>query len=221
VRTHEKFELVFGMVYTGLMTNLLLAIACLPFLVLLATTDPATSWPALALTAPLLAPAAVAAFAVFRAFSVEGTTTVVRTFVGSWWRHLRRSLAIGALASAIGVVAAVDVQFFLGQRAGAVAIPALVTTIVLTAAVALVALAAVPETDGRLRDVLRASLFLAVRRWYLTAASLAVLSLLAGVVAARPAVGVGLAAAPLLYAVWGASRFTLRPVLAAASGPAS
>ena len=65
----------------------------------------------------------------------------------------------------------------------------------------------------RLRDALRASLYLAVRRWYLTALSLVVLVLLVQVVATRPAIGLGLVASPLLYVVWANSRFSLRPAL--------
>jgi hypothetical protein len=65
----------------------------------------------------------------------------------------------------------------------------------------------------RLRDVLKASLYLAIRRWYLTLLSLLVLVLLVEVVAAKPAIGLGLVAAPLLYVVWANSRFTLRTAL--------
>jgi len=43
--------------------------------------------------------------------------------------------------------------------------------------------------------------------------SLTTLGVLAGIVAARPAIGFGLAAAPLLYVVWANSQFALRPVL--------
>jgi uncharacterized membrane protein YesL len=219
---HEMYELAFGTVYTGLMTNVLLVVACLPLVVLLVTTDPAASWPLLALLAPLTAPALSAAFAVFAAFSAQGTTTVVRTFAAAWWRHLRRSLAVGALVAAVVVVAAVDVRFFWGLRVGAAAIPVLATLIAVALAAGLVTLAAVPELPGaRLRDVLRAGLYLALRRWYLTAASLVVVGMLGAVVAERPAVGLGLAAAPLLYVVWGGSRYTLRPVLPAASAPAA
>jgi len=77
---------------------------------------------------------------------------------------------------------------------------------------AVLALVAVPETTGaRLRDVLLAAVVLGVRRWYLSAGALLVLGLLVSVVAVRPAVGLGFAAAPLLYAAWGACRFVLRP----------
>lgn len=214
----ETYELVFGTVYTGLMTNLLLAVACLPLVVLVVATDVATTWPLAALAAPLVGPALVAAFAVFGAFSADGSTAVVRTFAGAWRRHLRRGLAIGALATGAVVVAAVDVAFFWGRTAGAVAIPVLVTLGAVAVLTAVLALVAVPEMPGaRLRDVLLAALVLGVRRWYLSAGALVILGLLVSLVATRPAVGLGFAAAPLLFAAWGACRFTLRP--AAPSAP--
>jgi uncharacterized membrane protein YesL len=208
----DTYEMVFGTVYTGLMTNVLLAVACLPLVVLVAATDPGVTWPYLALAAPLLGPALAAAFAVFAAFSSDGSTAVVRTFVSAWRRHLRRGLAIGALATGAVVVVAVDVVFFWGRTVGAVVIPVLVTLAVGTVLTAVLALAAVSDLPGaRLRDVLLGALVLGARRWYLSAGALLVLGLLVSVVAARPVVGVGFAAAPLLYAVWGICRYTLRP----------
>jgi uncharacterized membrane protein YesL len=208
----ETYEMVFGTVYTGLMTNLLLAVACLPLVVLVAASDLTATWPLAALTAPLLGPALAAAFTVFAAFSTDGSTGVVRTFVRAWRRHLRRGLAIGALATGAVVVAAVDVAFFWGRTAGAVAIPVLVTLAAGAVTTAILALVAVPEMSGaRLREVLFAAVMLGARRWYLSAGALLVLGLLASVVAVRPTVGLGFAAAPLLYAVWGVCRFVLRP----------
>jgi uncharacterized membrane protein YesL len=213
----ETYEMVFGTVYTGLMTNLLVAVACLPLLVLVAATDLAETWPLAALAAPLLGPALAAAFAVFAAFGTDGSTAVVRTFVRAWRRHARRGLAIGALATGAVVVAAVDVAFFWGRTAGAVAIPVLVALAAGTVMAAVLALVAVPEMPGaRLRDVLLAAVVLGARRWYLSAGALLVLGLLASVVAARPVIGLGFAAAPLLYAAWGACRFVLRPARGAA-----
>jgi uncharacterized membrane protein YesL len=208
----ETYEMVFGTVYTGLMTNLLLAVACLPLVVLVAASDLTATWPLAALTAPLLGPALAAAFTVFAAFGTDGSTGVVRTFVRAWRRHLRRGLAIGALATGAVVVAAVDVAFFWGRTAGAVAIPVLVTLAAGAVTTAVLALVAVPEMSGaRLREVLLAAVMLGARRWYLSAGALLVLGLLASVVAVRPTVGLGFAAAPLLYAVWGVCRFVLRP----------
>ena len=78
---HETWASLIAGVYVGLMTNLLVVLAALPFVVLLMTTDPARTWPALALTAPLCAPATAAACRVFARFSDDGHVTVVRTFL--------------------------------------------------------------------------------------------------------------------------------------------
>ncbi len=85
---------------------------------------------------------------------------------------------------------------------------------ILVAATLLLALVVVAERPAvRLRETLRASLYLAVRHWYLTAASLAVLAVLEMLLTTRPAVALGLAAAPLLYVVWANSRYSLRTAL--------
>ena len=208
--SHDTYSQVFATAYVALMTNLLLVIACLPFVAGLIVTDPARSWLLLALVAPLCAPALCAAFAVFASFSADRTTSVARTFVAAWRSCARRALAIGALVSGALVVLGVDVRAVWQSRIGAVAIPVFAILAVLVVATGLLALvAAVERPRARVRDLLRASLYLAVRRWYLTLVSLLVLGLLASLVAARPALGLGLAAAPLLYVVWANSRYAL------------
>jgi len=87
----------------------------------------------------------------------------------------------------------------------------LMVLVVATTILTLVVLAERPTV--RLRDALRASLYLGVRRWYLTGVSLVVLVLLVQVVAQKPALGLGLVATPLLYLVWAGSRYSLRPAL--------
>jgi uncharacterized membrane protein YesL len=215
---HETFNQVFGTAYVVLMTNLLLVVACLPFVVALFVTDPTRSWPLLALVAPLCAPALAAAFVVFAEFSADGTITVVRTFASAWRSRLRPATAIGALAIGALVVLGVDGRAVWTSRLGAIAIPVIVTLAVLVLSTATLALVGIAERPGvQLRGLLRAALYLAVRRWYLTLVSLFALGLLLMLVAARPAVGLGLGAAPLLYVVWANSRYALRPALDAES----
>ncbi len=211
---HETLGAVFDLVYVALMTNLLLVVGCLPLVAGLVTTDPARSWPLLALVAPPCTPGVCAAFAVLSAFSGEGGNAVARTFVAAWRASLRRATALGALATAALVVLGVDARAAWGHPIGAAAIPVLVTAMLLVTATSLLALVVIAERPTvRLRDALRACLYLALRRWYLTAFSLAVLALLEALVASRPAIAFGLAAAPLLYVVWANSRFTLREAL--------
>ncbi|UFU03204.1 DUF624 domain-containing protein [Ruania suaedae] len=210
----DTWETVIGVGYLVLGTNAMLLLATLPLLVLLVSTDPRTSWPALLGAGVLATPALTAAFAVFSHYSTTKGTEVVRTFWRSWARHLRRSLALGAMLAGAAVVLVVDVLALWGSRWGAVLTPLLAVLLALAAATALLALvASVERPEARLRDVLRASLYLGVRRWYLTIGSFVVLALLAGLFVAQPAVAVGLAATPLLYVTWGNSRYTLKPVL--------
>lgn len=210
---HETYAAVFHMFYVGLATNALLLIGCAPLIVGLVVTDPARSWPLLALVAPLCAPAVVAAFALLASIT-RPKAGVVREFGRVWLASWRRAMTLGAMAVAALVVLGVDVRWAWGRQIGAVAIPVLVTLMVLVLATGVVALVALAERPtARLREVLRYSVYLALRRWYLTAVSLLALLLLAMVFASRPAIAVGLAASPLLYVVWANSRFSLRPAL--------
>lgn len=211
---HETLGAIFDLFYAALMTNLLLVIGCLPLVVALVTTDPARSWPLLAAVAPLCAPGVCAVFAVLSGVSAERSTSVLTTFGRAWRASWRPATALGALTSGLLVVLGVDIRAAWGRPVGAVAIPVLVVGMVLVVSTALLTAVLIAERPSvRLRSALRACLYLAVRRWYLTALSLAVLALLQTLVASRPAVALGLAAAPLLYVVWANSRFSLRAVV--------
>ncbi|HEY7222497.1 MAG TPA: hypothetical protein VH561_02610 [Micromonosporaceae bacterium] len=211
---HELYTTIFHSVYVGLVANVLLVVGCSPLVVCLVATDPARSWPLLALVTPVCAPALVGVFAVFAAFTHGGSTAVLRTFGHAWLAAWRRTVVVAALAVAALEVLGVDMAWAWGRSVGAVAIPVLAMLMVLVVATGVLAMVVLAERPAvRLRDLVRASLYLAVRRWYLTAASLLVLLLLVQVVAARPGIGLGIVASPLLYVVWANSRFALRPAL--------
>jgi uncharacterized membrane protein YesL len=210
----EVFTAVTGMVYAALLSNLLLVIGCAPLVVGVLVTDPARSWPLHALVAPLCGPALVGAFAVMTAFGGSGRGGVLRTFGSAWRASFRRATAVCALATLALVVLGVDIAWAWGRSIGAVAIPVLAVLMVLVVATTILTLVVLAERPTvRLRDALRASLYLGVRRWYLTGVSLVVLVLLVQVVAQKPALGLGLVATPLLYLVWAGSRYSLRPAL--------
>lgn len=210
----ETWETVFGVAYLVVGTNAMLVLAAFPLIVLLISTDPASSWPALCVAAVAAMPGAAAAFAVFRAYSLDRNLGVLRGFWAAWWRHLRRSLVLGVILIGAAVVLTADFMVLINFRLGALVIPLLAVLAVLVAAMVLLALvASVERPDARLRDVLKASLYLAVRRWYLTVVSFAALAALGALFVEHPALALGLAAAPLLYAAWGNSRYSLRPVL--------
>jgi uncharacterized membrane protein YesL len=210
----EVFTAITGMIYAALLGNLLLVIGCAPLVVGLLVTDPAKSWPLLALVAPLCGPALVGVFAVMTAFGGSERGGVLATFGSAWRAAFRRATAVCALATLALVVLGVDIAWAWGRSIGAVAIPVLAMLMVLVVATTILTLVVLAERPtARLRDALRASLYLSVRRWYFTGASLVVLVLLVQVVAQKPALGLGLVATPLLYVVWAGSRYSLRPAL--------
>lgn len=211
--SHDTWASIIGMLYLGLIVNLLLVVACLPMVALLMTTDPARSWPLLALAAPLAAPGLTAAFRAFREHH-DGALGPVRAFVTGLRETWRRAIVVGAAVTAVVVVLLVDVRMLSGTPAAVITVPLLAVLVVLAAAVGLLSLVAIAEVPtARLRDVLRASAYLGLQRWYMTAVSLAALAAQAAVFATAPALGLGLTASAALYLAWTNSRFTLRPVL--------
>ncbi|MDT0142696.1 ferredoxin-NADPH reductase [Microbacterium sp. PRC9] len=211
--SHETWASLIGMIYLGLIVNLLLVVSSLPLVVLLVTTDPLYSWPLLAIAAPLAAPGLAAAFRAFREHG-EGGLGPIRAFVAGLRATWRRALLIGAAVAAVVVVLLVDVRMLSTTAVAVFTVPLLGMLALLAIAVGLVALVAISEVPtARLRDVLRACLYLSLRRWYLTAASLAALAAQVAVFATAPALGLGLTASAALFFAWTNSRFTLRPVL--------
>lgn len=211
--SHDAWATILGVVYLGLMTNFLVLVTASPLVVLLMTTDPALSWPLLALSAPLAAPALTGAFTAFREFG-RGEPQVVRSVLRGWKATARKGMLIGAVATASVVVLLVDVRAVSESPASVMIVPVLALLTVIAVATALVALVALAEApSARMRDIVKAVLYLCVRRWYLTALSLAVLGVQVGLFTTMPAIAVGLTCAPALYVVWANSRYTLRPVL--------
>ena len=218
----ELFELVSGTAYTALMTNLLIVLTCAPFIVLLMTTDPVAAWPALVLSSILIAPALTGAFAAFQMFSNQDGTSVIRTFFRAWWHNLRRSLPIGIGLAAVLFIIMLNLQFFLTERLGALIIPIQVMLLVVAVVTALISLVGIVELPGvPLRDVLKNAILLGVRKWYLTVPALVVLGLLIAIIVQQPAIGLGVMLAPFLYAIWGACRYALKPILVNDEEPAS
>jgi uncharacterized membrane protein YesL len=123
-------------------------------------------------------------------------------------------MLIGAAAAASVVVLLVDVRAVSALPASVVVVPVLALLTVIAVATGLVSLVALAEApQARMRDILKAALYLSVRRWYLTALSFAVLGVQLALFTTMPAIAIGLTCAPALYIAWANSRYTLRPVL--------
>ncbi|GAA1648285.1 hypothetical protein [Actinoplanes couchii] len=202
-----KYQRVFQGVYAALMTNVLLAIACAPLVLIVLTTDPSRTWPLLVLFAPLAGPALVASFTVLRTLEAGG-------FWRAWRASARPALTTGAVATVALLVLGVDAAWAWGQPIGAALLPVIVVAMTLIAVTTILVLVALAEKPGiRLRDAVRAAVFLGVRRWYLSLFSLFVLALFEALLAAKPALAIGIAASPLIYIVGANSRFTLNPLI--------
>ena len=211
--SHSTWATILGVVYLGLAVNFLVLVAAAPLVVLLMTTDPVHSWPLLALAAPLAAPALTGAFTAFRE-NAAGETQVARAFWRGWKATWRKAMLLGLAGTALLVVLLVDVRAVAETPASVVVVPVLGILTLLTVATGVVGLGALAEVPAaRMRDAVRAALYLGIRRWYLTALSFAVLGVQAALFTTMPAIAIGLTAAPALYVVWANSRYALRPVL--------
>ncbi|MET8161343.1 hypothetical protein ABZT47_33710 [Sphaerisporangium sp. NPDC005289] len=213
------YDTVFAGVYTALMTNLLLAVACAPLVLALALVgDPFASWPLFAVLSPVCAPALAGAFGCFAGIG-EGSARVAGTFWRTYRRAAPRALAAWTAGLAAVGVLAVDVAAVAGTPWGPALVPFFVTAavLVMAAVVAVLVLAAEPPPGrfARTRDAVLPCLYLVARRWYLAAASVAVLALAAAVVLARPVAGGLVLCSPLLYAGWATTRFVVAPLLPA------
>ncbi|MEO7123175.1 MAG: DUF624 domain-containing protein [Lacisediminihabitans sp.] len=210
---HGVYSTIFGVVYLGLMTNALLLVGCLPLVVLLVATDPAHSWPLIAVAVALCAPTLAAAYTVFRG-NAAGETSVIRLFLRGWREVWRRSLVLGGLVSLAVTVILVDVRFFSASPWAVVVIPVFAVLAVISVSVGVVGLVAVAEEPhARVLTVVRVSAYFLARRWYLTVVSLVVLVAQVVLFTSLPAIAIGITAAPALYLVWANSRYTLRPAL--------
>ncbi len=218
---HGLYATVFSVAALGLIVNMLLLVGALPLVFLLITTDPTKSWPLLAVALPLAAPALCGAFTAFREYGLGGLGPV-RAF----WQGVRaaglRALGWGVAVTAVLVVLLVDVRALSGTEFAVVLVPLLLVLAVLVAAIGIVGLVAIAEVPGaRFGEVLRSAAVLAVRRWWLTLATLVMLAVQFAVFTTAPALAIGITAAPVLYVAWSGSRYSLRPVLPAEPAPAS
>jgi hypothetical protein len=196
------YETVFNTVYAGLKVNLCLVAATLPLLLALAATPaPLEAWPFFTALAALCGPAAAGAFGAFAAFG-EGEHRIGRAYWAAYQASFGRALAAAAVAAVLVIVLAVDFQLALGGPLGAVT-PVLALLIALVVAATTVLLASGAKWQVR---ALLSCAYLSVRGWHLSLLNLAVLATLATAVAVKPAIGLFLLPAPVLYVVWANTR---------------
>lgn len=210
----KAFQAVTGLAYVVLMTNLLVGLPLAPLVLFYVTADLTVTWHAIVIAGPFVAPLLTAAFGVLTHYSEAGETAVIRTFIATLRATFTRALIVGVIVTAGLAIVVVDIAMVWPYRWGAMVVPILVMGAVLLLATALTALVAIAvEPEAKMRLAWKASLALAVRRWYLSAMSLVVLAVFLGFALSQPALALGLALTPALYLIWANARFSLRPVL--------
>lgn len=212
--SQATYEKVFGTVYVGLMVNVLLAVVCSPVLFAMAVVDDlVASWPFFLVLSVICAPALAGAFGCFRRVGESGGTRVLRPFWTTYRDTARRVLAVWAGGSVLIGMLVLDALLLAPTAWGAALVPFFATSsaFVVTVVVGVVVLA-VDCPELRLRDAVRASMYLMARRWYLAVVNVAVLGLAVLAVLREPVLGMLVTCSPLLYVVWANTRYALAPL---------
>jgi uncharacterized membrane protein YesL len=212
----ETFGGIFGFIYTFLAGNVMMALANAPLVVCLAlVADPVAAWPfflALSVTVP---PSLAGLFASFQALNDDGAAAKpVASFLRGYRRGFRRAAPLGLAAVALLLFLGVDLAIVQSMPAAAILVPMIVVAAAITVSVAAMAVAGVVILpDAGLKNLLKASLYLAVQRWYLSLAMLVLLGIIASAALLQPVLGVALAPAPLLFVVWSNAAFAFSTAL--------
>ena len=216
----EAFGGIFGFIYTFLAGNVLMAFANAPLVLCLAlVADPAAAWPfflALSVTIP---PSLAALFAAFKALHDDGAAVKpVAAYLTAYRRGFRKTAPLGLAAVAILLFLGVDLVIVQTMPAAALLVPVILVAAAATLAVTMTAIVGVvlhPET--RLKNLLKAALYLAVQRWYLSLATLVLLGIIATAAILQPVLGIALAPAPLLFVIWSNTTYAYTAALRTAN----
>lgn len=210
---HETLDTVFGYVYAILMVDLLLVVANLPLaVVLFAARDALQAWPLVLLLSLTVSPSLAGAFEVYRTLG-DGHP---QPFAAFWRGYRRRGFAAGL----VGLAAAAVVGFVLYDAAvvagtvwAALLGPTLLIVALLGVAAALTAIAGLTVfATASPRAIVKAALYVAVRRWYVSVLALVLVGLSVLAVLMQPVLG-ALAPGLLLYAVFANAHYGFRQVL--------
>jgi len=201
------FASIFNVVYLVVGLNILLALTCAPVWLLALFVPLKNSWLWLALSGVLLGPALAGAYAVFRAFKIDESVTIFKTYLTEWAHSWRRVWLPALCLSLCGLVIGLDVYVMWRWGHLALALPLAVVLVALgfaTASVAWVGFAARPDLGWW--AVVKASAYLAVRQPGWSLLTLIMLAVAAAAIWVSPLIGLGLVVTPVLYVVWSDSR---------------
>ncbi|GAA3285111.1 hypothetical protein AAU01_01100 [Paenarthrobacter aurescens] len=216
----ETFGSIFGFIYTFLAGNVLLAAANAPLVLSLSlVADPAASWPFFLALSVTIAPSLAGIFAAFKALNDDGgAVKPVAGFLRGYKRSFAKAALLGVGAAAMLMFLGVDLAVIQNNSASlpgaALLVPLIVVAAAVTVTLSVTAIAGVvllPE--ARLKSVLKAALYLAVQRWYLSLAMLILLGIIVSAAVMQPVLGIALAPAPLLFVIWSNASYAFHAVL--------
>ncbi|WP_164990389.1 YesL family protein [Agromyces albus] len=202
--SRETFENVFDTVYQALAIAFSVAVAGVPLVAALTVVaQPLAAWPFLLLCAVPLGPAITAAFSCFERARRTGDLRPMRDFWIAYAGTARRALGVWVATLVLGAILVLDVMFLWGTEFAALVGPLLAVVGALLVVTALGSFAGIARhPESRVRDILKAALFLAVRRWPVSLVTLAILGAWATIILAQPVVGVLGLGGFALYLLW-------------------
>ena len=211
--SHESVSGIFTFVYGFLAINVLLALSNAPLVFFMAVVgNPAASWPFFLLLSVTVPPSLAGAFSVFAAIKEANGKDAqpFKTFAAGYGRCFRKTGPTALAAVAVVGVLLVDLTMVLPTSFGALMAPLLVVLVALvTISSVAVSAGAVLVPAARLVDLVKAALFLSVKRWYLSLATLVLLALIVALTLVQPILGAALAPAPLLFIIWSNTSYAI------------
>ncbi|SDW72064.1 Protein of unknown function, DUF624 [Arthrobacter sp. cf158] len=216
----ETFGSIFGFIYTFLAGNVLLAAANAPLVLSLSlVADPAAAWPFFLALSVTIAPSLAGIFAAFKALNDDGgAVKPVAAFLRGYKRSFAKAALLGVGAVAMLMFLGVDLAVIQNNSASlpgaALLVPLIVVAAAVTVTLSVTAIAGVvllPE--ARLKSILKAALYLAVQRWYLSLAMLVLLGIIVSAAVMQPVLGIALAPAPLLFVIWSNASYAFHAAL--------
>ncbi|MCX7520890.1 DUF624 domain-containing protein [Microbacterium sp. STN6] len=211
----ETFESIFGHVYTALMINVSLIAANLPLAIMVfAVPDPLASWPFFMLLSLTLAPSLAAAFGAFKAARDDAAPHPLGAFWRSYRRNAGRAFVVGLGVAVIVSAMLFNLALFGANTYAPLFAPTLVMIAAAAVAVAVTALAGFAMYERvSAAAIVKAAVYLAVRRWYFSVMALVLLGLIAAAVLVQPVLGAFLVPSVLLFAVWSNAHFAFTKVV--------
>jgi uncharacterized membrane protein YesL len=168
-----------------------------------------------------IAPSLAGAFSSFERHGESGDVKPMRAFVAGYRRSFRRAALVGVAVALVVVVVVVDAYAVAGTAVGPLLFPLLGVLLLLALATAANLLVGITSYPGaRLAALAKASIFLTVRRWYLSLATLALLGLLVVAFSRRPLLGAAVAPGFLLFVIWNNNKYLFKSAIEKAEHPA-